>query len=354
MPGQMGLSRRQFLRLAALATGGMWLPRGGSPTRLPEWPQVERLGRVTVGRVDRKLRPAPDSPTVDVLYQDAIVPWLREVVGERLDYNRFNQRWVETDGGYIYGADLQPVTARLNEPVTDLGGQEGFWVEVTVPYVDLILANPPARAFWLKVAPHPRLYYSQVIWVDRVRVDDDGVVWYRINERYGNPGDIFWAEARAFRMIQPQELEPINPEAEDKLVRVNVTDQTLCCLEGGREVYFCRVSTGYRLKGKWETPIGKHPIWRKLVSLHMSGGTTGGGWDLPGVGWTSLFVGSGVAIHSTFWHNDFGTPRSHGCVNARPQDAHWIFRWVEPPVEYEPGDRTIGWPGGTQVEVIEL
>jgi hypothetical protein len=45
---------------------------------------------------------------------------------------------------------------------------------------------------------------------------------------------------------------------------------------------------------------------------------------------------------------------SHGCVNALPQDAKWIFRWVNPPVDYEPGDLTIAMPGGTIVDVIEL
>ena len=85
----------------------------------------------------------------------------------------------------------------------------------------------------------------------------------------------------------------------------------------------------------------------------MSGGTTGGGWDLAGVGWTTLFVGNGVAVHSTFWHNNFGVPMSRGCVNARPRDAKWVFRWTNPIVSYLPGDVTVSMPGGTPVEVVE-
>lgn len=83
----------------------------------------------------------------------------------------------------------------------------------------------------------------------------------------------------------------------------------------------------------------------------MTGGTTGGGYDLAGVSWTTLFVGNGVAIHSTFWHNNFGEPTSHGCVNAAPEDAKWIFRWTKPIVAYDPGDLTVGMPGGTLIEV---
>ena len=86
----------------------------------------------------------------------------------------------------------------------------------------------------------------------------------------------------------------------------------------------------------------------------MTGGTTGGGWDIPGVGWTILFSGTGVAIHSTFWHNDYGTPRSHGCVNVKPEDAQWIFRWTLPTVTSDPGDITIPMPGGTQIDVREF
>ena len=85
----------------------------------------------------------------------------------------------------------------------------------------------------------------------------------------------------------------------------------------------------------------------------MSGGTTGGGGDLPGVGWVSLFVGSGVAVHSTIWHNNWGEPVSRGCVNATPEDSKWVFRWTQPMVPYDPGDATVPWPGGTKVEVVE-
>jgi lipoprotein-anchoring transpeptidase ErfK/SrfK len=183
-------------------------------------------------------------------------------------------------------------------------------------------------------------------------------VWYRANERYGF-GDLLWAPGEAFRPLSPDDLSPISPDVDDKRVVVDVTTQSLSCFENGREVYYARVSTGAKFdyQGKavdaWSTPVGPHPIWRKVVSLHMVGGTTGGGYDLPGIGWTTLFAGNGVAIHSTFWHNDFGVPRSHGCVNARPQDSRWVFRWVTPEVPYDPGDVTVGMPGGTRIEVIE-
>ncbi|MBI4711155.1 MAG: L,D-transpeptidase [Candidatus Omnitrophica bacterium] len=83
----------------------------------------------------------------------------------------------------------------------------------------------------------------------------------------------------------------------------------------------------------------------------MSGGSASAGWSLPAVGWVSLFVGTGVAVHSTFWHNNYGEPSSRGCVNASPEDAKWVFRWSQPQVPYDPGDVTVEWPGGTIVIV---
>ncbi len=358
------LTRRDFLKYAALGLSSLAFIPWLEPITQPDFPQAELLGRVNAGKVEVKTRPDADSQIVGELYEDAVVSWLREVVG-RNPY-RTNQRWVETPDGYIWSPYLQPVHNAANLPIdnlpdTSLGA--GIWVEVSVPYVDLVLDNPPARSPGfqdrIKLGLPVRLYYSQVVWVDKIKSDELGQVWYRVTEKYGSYGDILWGSAQGFRPITSEEMAPINPDVEEKRVVVDIPYQTLSCYEGKTEVHFTRISSGalFNYVGEkvdvWATPIGKFPIWRKLVSLHMSGGTTGGGWDLPGIGWTSLFVGSGVAIHSTFWHNNFGEPMSRGCVNARPEDAKWVFRWTQPLVPYDPGDTTVSWPGGTIVEVKE-
>ena len=104
---------------------------------------------------------------------------------------------------------------------------------------------------------------------------------------------------------------------------------------------------------KWLTPIGKHTIWRKMISTHMSAGPAVGNYDISGVAWTTLFDNEGAAIHSTYWHNYYGTARSHGCVNAQPEDAKWIWRWTKPSVSYYPGELTIqGLNQSTMVDVV--
>ena len=106
-------------------------------------------------------------------------------------------------------------------------------------------------------------------------------------------------------------MSPIHPEVDDKLVVVDLTYQTLSCMEGNMRsillpgIHRAKTEQQVKTRRRWATPLGKHTIWRKLVSVHMTGGTTGGGYDLAGIGWTTLFASKGMAIHSTFWHNNY-------------------------------------------------
>lgn len=359
------LSRRAFLNFAVFGLSSLAVEPYPSAALRVAFPGGEQLGRVLVRDLELKLRPDPESKTLKTLEEDTIVVWLREVVAPPPRY-QVNWRWVETPDGFLYAPNIQPVRNSPNQPLESpsiFGPRQGMWAEVTLPYVDLTVANPPARSPWvrskLERGLKPRLYYSQIVWVDQIEVNPEGQRLYRVTELYGSYGDVFWAAAEAFRPLNPEEMEPLSPGVSDKRVIVDNTRQTLSCFEGETEVYYCTTSTGVKFDpqgnplDRSSTPLGAHPIWRKLVSIHMSGGTTGGGWDLAGIGWTTFFVGSGVALHATFWHNNFGVPMSRGCVNLRPEDAKWVFRWTEPFVPYDPGDVTISMPGGTTVEVIE-
>lgn len=363
------ISRRDFLKGSLLGLGGLLVTPTQAQNFLTSLPAAitfpkGKLGRVTRGKIDVKARPNLDSATTKVLYEDNVVQWIAERIGEPNIYRGNSRRWVETPEGYIYSPDLQPVFNYLNEPLKELpaqNGVKGMWAEVTVPLTQGILANPPAKSELLKqhgTSPF-YLYYSQVFWVDEIRLVD-GTAQYRVIEKHGSPGDIFWADATAFKPILEADFKPINPGVEDKRVVINLTHQTLSCYEGKREVYYCRISSGAKFDaaGKavdsWSTPVGLyHAISRKFASLHMANGTRASGYELFGVSWTSIFASGGVAIHSTYWHNNYGMPMSHGCVNATPEDARWIFLWSQPVVPYDPGKIEITTYDGTKVQVIE-
>jgi lipoprotein-anchoring transpeptidase ErfK/SrfK len=69
--------------------------------------------------------------------------------------------------------------------------------------------------------------------------------------------------------------------------------------------------------------VGRFRIQTKLRSTRMSGP----GYNLPNVPYTMYFY-RGYAIHGTYWHNNFGHPMSHGCVNMRTGDAAWVYNWA--------------------------
>lgn len=365
------LTRREFLRSAGLAVSALafpWISSKPARSLLPDFPSGERLARISEGMQELKARPDIDSQTLGVVYEDYVLTWLREVSGSQPYYIFQNQRWVETPQGFLYGPYVQPVYNLPNTPVTDLNQSSlgrGMWAQVTVPYVDAYLDGEASSNSWVSARQDQgqplRFYYSQVFWIDHIRTNNAGQVLYRVNPNYYGGIDRLWAAGEAFRPLLADDLAPIHPDVKDKRIVINVTQQTLSCFEGETEVLFCRVATGAKFDmfgnavDNWATPLGKHRVTRKFVSLQMSGGTTGAPYDIPGIGWTSIFATGGVAIHSTFWHNKFGDPVSHGCVNVTPQAAQWIFRWAEPAVSYDPGmlDVTVTGQASTSVEVVE-
>lgn len=366
MPYPLRLSRRAFLQYSFLGLGGLalgpWLPTG-IPLGLVDFPAGDKLGRVCVSKIDVKAGTSFESKTTKVLYQDAVLPWIKETIGAPNLNRGKNRRWVETPDGYIYAPDLQQVKNLQNEPLNVLpqnSSSAGFWAEVTVPYVEGYLVDSPAKAIVLRDLDHaPRLYYSQVYWIDDLRTRNN-IIEYRVTEKHGSPGDMFWSDARAFRPLLEKDLVTIHPEAENKKVIINLSNQTLACYEGKREVYYCRISSGakYNSDGKsvdlWSTPVGLYQsISRKYISIHMAGGTRASGYEVFGIGWTSFFATNGFAVHSTYWHSNYGEPMSHGCVNALPEDAKWVFLWSDPQVPYDPGKLEISNFNGTKVEVIE-
>ncbi len=112
---------------------------------------------------------------------------------------------------------------------------------------------------------------------------------------------------------------PAQPAA-DKWIDVNLSTQTLTAFEGQTAVLTSRVSTGL---APYYTVVGTYSIYVKYTSAPMSGP----GYYLPGVPYVMYFY-RGYGLHGTYWHNNFGAPMSHGCVNLNTTDAQWLFNWA--------------------------
>lgn len=103
-------------------------------------------------------------------------------------------------------------------------------------------------------------------------------------------------------------------------IDVDLTNQAVYAYEGDVMVNSFIVSTG-----TWLTPTvtGQYKIYVKYRSTKMSGP----GYYLPNVPYVMYFY-KGYGLHGTYWHNNFGTPMSHGCVNLRTDDAGWLYNWA--------------------------
>jgi LysM repeat protein len=112
-----------------------------------------------------------------------------------------------------------------------------------------------------------------------------------------------------------------NPTITDgKQIVVDLSQQMVFAFENGQLLRQFVVSTGLP---QYPTVTGDYAIYVKYTSTRM----TGPDYDLPNVPWTMYFY-RGYGLHGTYWHNNFGQPMSHGCVNMRTPEAEWLFNWA--------------------------
>lgn len=155
---------------------------------------------------------------------------------------------------------------------------------------------------------------------------------------------------RMAKLSEP-EVAVLGEASDDRWIEIDLSDQKLYAHNGPNIDYEFLVSSG-----KWApTPTGEFRIWTKLRYTKMEGGKkeTHTYYYLPNVPYTQYFY-KGFGLHGTYWHNNFGQPMSHGCVNLATPDAEKLFYWTSPPV----GDgQTIVYPTkdnpGTRVVIHE-
>jgi len=134
--------------------------------------------------------------------------------------------------------------------------------------------------------------------------------------------------------LKQQEGAVLGATTDERWIEIDLSDQKLYAHEGDKIVYEFLVSSG-----KWApTPTGEFRVWIKLRYTLMHGGDKAKHtyYYLPNVPYTQYFY-KGFGLHGTYWHNNFGNPMSHGCVNLATPDAEKLFYWTSPLVEQGQG-----------------
>jgi hypothetical protein len=271
-------------------------------------PPTLRRGVVTADVLNVRSRPGVGNPVVDQLRMGAEVTIYEEQLAAGAPWYRIGvDRWVHSGWVRILPAELAELArlALTSGPTLPVG-----WVVSSSLHVrarpGVSNDNPPID----EVLHNQRLDILETRTVDGAR-------WYRIGEERWVLGT--WVAAAL------PKARPASIGASERWVGINLGQQTVVAYQGDTPVYAAMAATGLPAT---PTVRGVFRTWQRLTTGKMSGGSaaTGGYYYLEGVTWTCYFY-SGYALHTAYWHDAFGRPRSHGCVNLSPYDAWWIFQW---------------------------
>ncbi len=284
------------------------------PPPSPPTPPTRR-GVVTAYILNVRARPGvrPDNPPIDRLRQGTEVLIYEETTYNGETWYRIGpNRWVH--GGWV--RIISPRARAAAETPTPTSTET---MALPVGWIVASTLNVRARpGVSDDNPPVDRVHYK-----DRFHILEEyvvqGVKWYRIGEDrwvYGG-----WVGVARYKP------RPAQIKAGEKWVGVSLREQTLVAYEGDTPVYAALVATGVP---QYPTVRGIFRTWLRRRWGRMVGGTPGTMhyYYLEDVTWTMYFY-RGYSLHTAYWHDAFGRPRSHGCVNLSPYDAWWIFRWSE-------------------------
>lgn len=337
-----GLSQRRPLQTAS----ALALPSQSTLPSDPEWSFIQphpvrltRWGRVTDFGSPYREAPGGDAKIIGYLPINTVLPLFQIVHAPGPANNPNNDVWYRIEPGFMFTATIQLIEpyrmpVEITEIDTEIEEIPAFWAEVIVPFTTA--RNAPSGAPMANDQDENIiLNYSSVHRVIEVKPDDAGYLWYKVDDDKKDAKS-FYVLARHMRRILPEELTPISPGA-NKRLEVSLAGQRIDCYEDENLVFSTLTSSG---GGGFATPKGEHAVVYKQISRHMYSDPEQEAFsdpdffDLPGVPFNVFFTTMGHAIHGTYWHGDYGRPRSHGCLNVTPEAARWLWRWVEPAAPY--------------------
>lgn len=152
--------------------------------------------------------------------------------------------------------------------------------------------------------------------------DSKGGLWHRVSEPPEAP---MYVHSSLVRRVAPVRFEAARFKG--KWVNINISQQVVTAYEGGVPVMVTLASTGNK---KNPTELGVWKIYYRLPKQDMDGGSlaTGDYYNLKDVPYVQYFHNSGEGLHGTYWHDNFGRPMSHGCVNLSIPMSQWFYQWA--------------------------
>jgi hypothetical protein len=325
---------KRALVLVGLLILGSVLLAGAEPAGAATCALLQESGALSCSTANTRSTFSTPRPRPDSILNGKTYGWIE-------DYARFYEtpgpdaEWARTAStGVFYG----PVVQRT----TDVDGNgwiniwdnwlpERFFHEVEASTFKGVEVNyHSARPFgWVlhpfqpRPAPgappvegRPELQRYDFVRIYGAQMGGDGVIWYDVGEDQ-------WVRYHNVALVKVRE-RPQGVGAEEYWVDVDLTQQIFAAYEGDRMVYAGLISSGL---SRWPTRRGLFRVWLRYLTTDMSGGVVGDDYyyleDVP----HTMYFDDAIALHGAYWHDDFGRPKSHGCVNMPPRAAEWVYYW---------------------------
>jgi hypothetical protein len=276
--------------------------RYGEVTRINAKVYASLEDAIKKGEVVRRL----DSPYSFISYTDEAV-----VDGKRyymVDY-----------GGWMTANDV----SRIGTPSLFQGMRFNQTPIRTFGWISFPTFTKRSPGFSIDDFTNHEVYRYETVQVYATEVVD-GIEWYMIGPDEWIPENIDWQ-----RIIGRVIPNPTPPEGVDngRWIEVNLKDQTVAVYDQNQLKFASLIASG--IEPFWTQP-GLFQIYQKYDSTPMRGAFEADRSDayyLEDVPWT-MYYDEARALHGAYWHNGFGTPRSHGCVNMSVGDARWLYDWA--------------------------
>jgi hypothetical protein len=289
--------------------------------RFEYWPQGDADGNIiTLGHIGEDLRPA-------------IVPRLAVggASGKAAEMTRIMRAWQPLADDEIQDdSDTYQYVPETGHSIYD--GFLAYWWNSGMQWY---LGNPISEEYVVDDVHYQVFERGQLRWsegedITMTPVGDLVAGQHKLSEAPTAQGDIPTYDESLFVPPAPPTMDEIiaasgaDPNAE-RWIDISLTDEYLKAYMGDVVIMETYISSG---KPGFETPPGTFYINSKLPVQDMAGVLGGEYYDVPQVPDVMYFTNVGHAIHGAYWHNNFGNPMSHGCINVPLDLAHFLYEWA--------------------------